>query len=656
MLALAGVVWLTHGVRIRLGPLTLSATSPARMAMQASLLLAIRYGVSASRAEHGYRHARFLAALLLLLVTLAAGSSPRRVGDGGEYLAMAMNLSTFSRPAISPDQRRDIEQTFNGLGESFAGVSLANPGLQGTDGRQDFVHFWFYSLLAVPFLWIVRIVGLHPNVGFTLLNLVLLGWSAWVVSRRVRTDVVLLLFAGPIIWWVDKGHTEPFTFAFLAVALALVTEAPGAALVCIGAAGTQNPVIALTLPAVAAVVLIARPALRRDPRFWAGAGAGLALTVLHPLYYWMRLGRLSPLEDAAFVHLPGIGEWLTPVVDPTIGILPNFPGLLVAVILATVMLLTRAPTRLRRLDVVVALVMGMIFLFGFAQTSNVNHGGTPGLSRYGIWLVPLTIPLFAGFDALAPRRWLAMLSVTAAVSSTACVMVYAPRFGENYWAPSRLAAFLWTEHPALDNPLPEIFAERLLGKGDTSWLPLATSGCEKVLLVGGDGHDVAWPVPCGPQQAPEVCMAKAALCYANLVDGTYRFRKAPGQPAFSVMQGPVWTWNPATSGAMRRALPNEDWRSLRIVRGSPTPPAVRAFEGISWIQSLQGQGRLLVYLRETDSRASITLETIAPMDVRLVDLEHGDTGWSASSNAAQRDWTLDLPGQHTGAVLVFASR
>jgi len=32
--------------------------------------------------------------------------------------------------------------------------------------------------------------------------------------------------------------------------------------------------------------------------------------------------------------------------------------------------------------------------FVAATAGNVNHGGTPGLSRYATWFIPLAIPLF----------------------------------------------------------------------------------------------------------------------------------------------------------------------------------------------------------------------------------------------------------------------
>jgi hypothetical protein len=47
---------------------------------------------------------------------------------------------------------------------------------------------------------------------------------------------------------------------------------------------------------------------RRDARVWGGAAAGIALALLHPLYYALRLGIWSPLRPAVVPHWPGMAE------------------------------------------------------------------------------------------------------------------------------------------------------------------------------------------------------------------------------------------------------------------------------------------------------------------------------------------------------------
>src|SRR4051794_3866952 len=83
----------------------------------------------------------------VLVVVLIGHSEPRLVGDSGEYIAMALNLAQLKPPSLSLS---DLAQTATYL-PGDAGRHLVQPEYRGPDDRQDFPHFWFYSLLAAPF-------------------------------------------------------------------------------------------------------------------------------------------------------------------------------------------------------------------------------------------------------------------------------------------------------------------------------------------------------------------------------------------------------------------------------------------------------------------------------------------------------------------------
>jgi hypothetical protein len=114
------------------------------------------------------------------------------------------------------------------------------------------------------------------------------------------------------------------------------------------------------------------------------------------------------------------------------------------------------------------------------------------------------------------------MAAPAIASAALGVWAFHPARPEAADRPTRLASYLWTRHPSLDNPLPEIFAERLRGL-DENWLPVATPGCEKVLLPGRGGRDSVWPMPCVPVTPPARCQAPGATCYANRTRTGYAF-------------------------------------------------------------------------------------------------------------------------------------
>ena len=87
--------------------------------------------------------------------------------------------------------------------------------------------------------------------------------------------------------------------------------------------------------------------------------------------------------------------------------------------------------------------------------------------------------------------------------------------------PTRLAMLQWTRFPGWQNPVPEVFAERLRGQDAVNELA-GTPGCEKVLIQAG-----TWPHLCVPQPSPDACMQANAWCYGNRTSAGYDFVQVP---------------------------------------------------------------------------------------------------------------------------------
>jgi len=560
---------------------------------------------------------RLLLAFGLLLAVLVAASRPQRVGDAREYLAMGLNLARLHSPALSPADRSRIEAQFEEL--HFTGLPLDFPQLRDAQGRQDFFHFWFYSALAVPGIWLTGFIAVHPNYAFAALNVALFLAALWVVSKRLAWCFSAAVFCSPVLWWLDKSHTEAFTFSLLAIAFALLREAPWWSLVCLGAAATQNPPIAALLVGVGATAWLLRRGAWRDARFWAGAFIASAIALLHPLYYEWRWGLPTPqLLQGTHARIPTLQEFGAVIWDPNIGLLVHAPLLVLTFLAAGITVGVRARPRLLEADVWLSAAGAGIFLLAFAQTTNFNNGATPGMSRYVIWLIPLTIPIFQRATAVSvpPQRWFVLLSLASSLWS---IVAFQPRLPENYCTPSRLAGVLWTRWPAIDNPLPEVFVERLWG-GELGLAPVGTPGCAKVLLIGGQ-----WPVPCPPQATPPACGTPDAICYANRTTSGYGFVRAPppyGAAAFA-RQG-AWVWNTATKPQVEQILQRVRWRDLRLVLPSAPGSMVRAAHEVSWTYGLQSDDELLVYVSEPEQGASLTLRLPGTMVGSLVDPDTGN--------------------------------
>lgn len=218
------------------------------------------------------------------------------------------------------------------------------------------------------------------------------------------------------------------------------------------------------------------------------------------------------------MRIPGLRALLTVITDLNVGMMLNAPVLFITLGVSVVAALVAARRRAAPDTARLAMFGGMIalFLLACAQAPNVNSGGTPGMSRYALWFIPLPLLIW---PRLASRkagvRLLTAVTVASAIWSLALFQPSAP---EHYLSPTRAAAWTWSQHPSWENPLPEIFAERLRHKDGVNTLA-ATPNCAKALVLGGQ-----WPAPCQPAPLPAACQAAGVLCYANRrTDGTYDF-------------------------------------------------------------------------------------------------------------------------------------
>jgi hypothetical protein len=509
----------TGGLQWQAGPFSVSITRGWRLATIAFAIWMV--GAIWDRIERP----KFLVLVPLagMLVCAAAESEPQRVGDSHEYVAMARGLAEVGGPARPlPAIEASLKADWN---EPAPGFPLVVPSLRGADGRYDFPHFWFYPALAAPFIPLTDALGLHVRWAFFAVNLALLLLAAAVLAGRFPAAGILLMACGPILWWVDKPHTEVFTWSLLTISMCSLGGAPWWALVALGAAATQNPPFApVLLLTLAWIVLVNRRAARR---VWAGFAAGAALAALAPIYSRWRLGMWSTLSVGAIPHRPSLSEYTAVLLDPNIGILPNAPVFLALLVAACVVAMRRAEARRSFATAWYALLVSAVLLAAFSQAANFNSGGTPNPSRYGLWLTALFVP--AATAALqAPR---ALIRILATLGLAWSLVFFHPHLGDHYLRPTPLAAWLWEHVPGADNPLPEIFCERLSGREGVQDLPLATPGCSKALLAAGPSG-TAWPAGCHGGGVPAWCAVQGALCYANAGGSGWGFAEVPKQAGF----------------------------------------------------------------------------------------------------------------------------
>lgn len=586
---------------------------------------------------------------------LIAGSPARIVGDGGEYLAQALNFAAFNPPSLGRQSIPVIQQRIVELEPALSHWDIENASIAGPDRRRDFLHFWIYALLATPFVWITATVGVSPLHAFTALNLGLLGLALYLAIPRIGPWVTVLLFASPLVWWLDKAHTEIFTVALLSIAIVSMEDRPWWALVAAGMAATQNPPITIVVVLILAVELWRRRlAILSDRRMLAGAAAGLALSGLQPAYTYARHGTPSLLLYATQPGFPTPAELAASVLDPSMGLAGNFPMFLIATGAALAWLALRHPRALITPTALVCAGATATFLYSFAQTSNPHHGGTPSLTRYALWFIPLSLAVWMPLRVF-PRVGVGRL-VAAAAGLSAAISVFAfhPAVAQNSREPTWLAAWLWTQHPAWNNPLPEVFAETLRHREGVG-VPTATDGCQKI-LIRGDGLATGgvWPFPCLPAEVPDRCRAPGSLCYANRRGDVYDFARAPGRAVFA-QPFDAETWPRQAEDTVRRIYLEADWAAKIDAPAAPLN-VLRAQQDVR-VTSFGTDEDLLLVARPIGPDPVLRFRPLMPMRGTITDASTAEPLRSLRFDGAPRDlWEVALPASPAGLLLVTLTR
>lgn len=468
-----------------------------------------------------------MAAFAVLCLVLVAGADQRRVGDGGEYTAMAWQLANLRPPALSLEDIALLDRHYADIADRMSGFEGSTPQYESllADGRFDQLHFWIYPLMAAPGVKVAKWLGQPDTYAFAALNIALATFTFGVVMRRKGPFAAALLFLSPLLWWIDKAHGEVLVFCLLLLALLWLRDRAHLGLACMAVLTAHNLSFSVVLVTYGiALLLVHGRTLFDSRRKWAALATIGVIAVLHPIYYVLRLGIVDPtlaLEDNS-LRIPTVTRFVTPIVDPYVGLLVWWPVLAVAVCVAAFARAWsgRIVRRTVREWAVVwsPFVIGLAALFAQSQNNQPGSGGTFAMSRYALWIAPFAVYAFPDrrqVESGASRSWRTPRSVGASVVVLASLMLsmhVAHPDRLDVWftvKPTFVADALHEHAPWLWNTPPQLFLTRELrqyGKVE----PVANEACTKLLAVSGQ-----WPSSCpAPTEVPRDC-ATTLFCYAN---------------------------------------------------------------------------------------------------------------------------------------------
>jgi hypothetical protein len=433
---------------------------------------------------------RWVSLSLTLLLPLALVPSlvrlpALRVGDGVEYLVQVVSVAEYGTIRVQPEHFERLETLAR---EDGAGVVSSIGLTPNVDGSLEPLHFWLMAVMAAPFYHVARFLGLGFQHAYTLLFITLF-MSLLELARRahglrgVIAAWVLSAFS-PMLWFVNKAHTEFLTFVCVtATVILLMSNRVLPAAFVLSVAATQNSALA----PLALALLVFSVLLRVRSDGWnlnlsfgeVGCLIGtLAALAISPVYYLARFGTPSLLVSRGFADVRTITpqKLIGIFVDPDLGLYPNWPLGALIVLVSASLLLSSAQLRGsaadwlgRRKALLVFATLFLTFLpLVHASQPNFNSGATIHILRYATWYIGLHYVLLyliltrsiAG--APATRRGAVVVGLAAVPLAWWNVRAFWPGLNEVYMTPSPVRRAggrlvnLYDQHP-------EVFLERATG-------------------------------------------------------------------------------------------------------------------------------------------------------------------------------------------------
>lgn len=450
----------------------------------------------------------WLVALMAFAVFFAAVSNHPaiNVGDGSEYYAMEIAWADTHRPYMAEPAWRQYDALVHA--NEIAGLVPVDtlreffPALRVGD-TADFNHFWGYSLASAALLRISNSIGigLHPHGAFLLLHSLLLAALVFFAMRWYGragvAAIALLVIASPILWYANKVHTEWPTFCLSTLAvMAAMKQRWAFAGLALALTSTQNISFALPAAFCSLLALVEAWKQRRlSVRESVWLFFSLVVVLLHPGYYFLRYGVITPqlLAGGASLHGDSFVASFNYLLDPDIGLLPNWPAGLILLAFSIAAFFSKPPISAGsfKFGSFIAVYI-LAALYATSANQNINSGGTAGVARYGLWYLCVFFPAavhatYLLADRAASLTCKAGLITLLFVATVFNIANYRPSLGDSNTAPSPAAHWIYSHLPWLYSPNQEIFFERNSGLGEVAAIrPSIVLGpdCHKLLLLG----------------------------------------------------------------------------------------------------------------------------------------------------------------------------
>lgn len=339
---------------------------------------------------------------IILSLFIYFGQS-KTVGDGSEYYAMLISWSENGRPYMTENSWVKYDElSTTGKVEGLHSSSKLKDlfiKLKTKNNQYDFPHFWFYSFLASSIYFILKFLNLSPTIAFLILHFLLSIVACYICWKYYRFKGVIcfliLLLCSPILWYINKVHTEYLTFCLSLSGVILFSHQNYlGAMTCFSVLATQNPSFSIIATIMGLFWLKSSPFKHLRLNNILLIILNIILVCLHPIYYIIRHKELTPqlLIGGISFENARLSTLLAPIADLNIGLIPNWP--LGTLILVLWLFLGNSNFRSIKKDHILFVILYLVIhLYAQSKTINPNHGAIVHVSRYALWYICLFFPL-----------------------------------------------------------------------------------------------------------------------------------------------------------------------------------------------------------------------------------------------------------------------
>ncbi|WP_415807004.1 hypothetical protein [Bordetella muralis] len=416
-------------------------------------------------------------------------------------------------------------------------LSSSPPFYADKDGNYYSYHFWLYSLLVAPFLFIVKLLGRATPWAFIVANVISAIAASWAIcmwkkiGREQRLLLLTLFWSCGTIPYIRWTHPEVFCASLLVVSLIwacnhkYVLSAIFAAI-----AAQQNPPILLWVAALMAIDLCSQ--YQRTKSIWPSTrklaewGVCLVLASLSMAFFFIHFdtSNLITRSGGAKTELISIDRLWSFYFDLNQGVVLLLWPLLALV--PVVMTYGIAASKLDKNSLIVVgglALMSLMLAFPSISTPNFNPG-TSFILRYAYWA---SIPLIFIVTTIDLKHGKAKAITWAGILSYVVLnLSYYTGNWPSYLHYTPTARYVMEKFPGMYNPIPEIFIERAThseGRNDKDIYFYAANGKVRKILLNASHRNIGEFQCLNGKPAREYVTSKvsaeAGWTYFNLRDG-----------------------------------------------------------------------------------------------------------------------------------------